>query len=175
MSVSSYRFVVPLGLAVLALAPGCAQRDRPMAAASQPAAPAAAAEVVMTALTLIGVPYRLGGDDPATGLDCSGLVRHVFGASGGIDLPRRSEQMAQLGRPVARALLQPGDLVFFDTLGRANSHVGIYVGDGGFVHAPAQRGRVRTESLEAPFWLTRYQGARRLIEEPPGAVAPSAR
>ncbi len=116
----------------------------------------------MTALTLLGVPYRFGGDDPARGLDCSGLVRHVFRVSAGLDLPRRSEEIARAGADVPRTGLQAGDLVFFDTLDRPYSHVGIYLGDGRFVHAPARRGVVRIEPMDAGYWERRYNGARRL-------------
>lgn len=121
-----------------------------------------AADLVISALSLLGVPYRYGGDDPANGLDCSGLVRLVARNTFGIDLPRQSEQMSRAGQPVERGALQPGDLVFFDTLGRPNSHVGVYLGDGRFVHAPAHRGQVRIEAMAWPYWKGRYSGARRL-------------
>lgn len=132
---------------------------------ASPAARAAdaGAEVTLQALALVGVPYRYGSDDPARGLDCSGLVRHVFRAVTALELPRRAEEIGRLGSRVARSELQPGDLVFFDTRGRPYSHVAVYVGAGRFVHAPAQRGRVRVEALDDRYWQRRFNGARRLL------------
>jgi cell wall-associated NlpC family hydrolase len=131
-----------------------------------------AADVVIGAIGLIGVPYRPGGDDPATGLDCSGLVRRVFLEVRGMHLPRQAEAMSRAGTAVGRDLLSPGDLVFFNTLGRPNSHVGIYVGEGQFVHAPARRGRVRIERMSVAYWRTRFDSARRLL--PTTDLAPSS-
>lgn len=122
----------------------------------------AAVEVVMSALGLLGVPYRYGGSDPASGLDCSGLVQHAVRSALGLQLPRQSEAMSRTGMAVDLGQLQPGDLVFFNTLGRPFSHVGVYVGDQQFVHAPARRGRVRIEPLTQPYWRERFDGARRL-------------
>jgi cell wall-associated NlpC family hydrolase len=126
-------------------------------------------DIVVQALSLLGTPYRFGGASPDVGFDCSGLVRHVFGTVLNWDLPRRSEDISFIGQSVARAELQPGDLLFFNTLRRAFSHVGIYIGEGRFVHAPARNGRVRVEGLDDRYWATRFDGARRLIE--PGATA----
>jgi hypothetical protein len=126
------------------------------------------AQMAIEALMLLGVPYRYGGQDPARGLDCSGLVRHVAQSVLKLDLPRTSEAMARIGEAVARDALQVGDLVFFNTRGRRYSHVGIYVGDGQFVHAPTQRGKVRVETVSASYWARRFNGARRL---PPTAAA----
>jgi hypothetical protein len=130
------------------------------------------AQVAMQALALLGVPYRFGSDDPARGLDCSGLVRHVFRAVAALDLPRKAVQQSRVGRRIDRHALRAGDLVFFNTLGYANSHVGVYVGEGRFVHAPAQRGRVRIEGLDEAYWRARFNGARRLGERQP--LAPAA-
>lgn len=116
-------------------------------------------DIIVRALTLIDTPYRYGGSTPAAGFDCSGLVRYVYGAS----LPRRSEEMAKLGEPITRSQLEPGDLVFFNTLERAYSHVAIYIGDGRFLHAPARRGKVRIEALDDRYWQARFNGARRII------------
>jgi cell wall-associated NlpC family hydrolase len=126
------------------------------------------ADLVVQALALLGTPYRYGGASPESGFDCSGLVRHVFGAVLGRDLPRRSEDMRALGESVSRAELQPGDLVFFNTLRRAFSHVAIYIGDGRFVHAPARNGRVRIEGLDDRYWAARFDGARRVVAEQSG-------
>ena len=109
-------------------------------------------DIVVRALTLIDTPYRYGGSTPASGFDCSGLVRYVYEAVAGRLLPRRSEEMVQLGETITRSQLEPGDLVFFNTLARAYSHVAIYIGDGRFLHAPARGGRVRIEALDDRYW-----------------------
>lgn len=125
-------------------------------------------DVVLQALALLGTPYHYGGSSPATGFDCSGLVRHVFAEAARQELPRRSDEMQRIGQPVLRSELQPGDLVFFNTLRRAFSHVAIYVGNGRFVHAPTGSGVVRIEALDDRYWSARYDGARRLT----GVAAP---
>ena len=121
-------------------------------------------DIVVRALTLIDTPYRYGGSTPASGFDCSGLVRYVFQSVGALTLPRRSEDIGKLGESITRSQLEPGDLVFFDTLSRAYSHVAIYIGDGRFLHAPARGGRVRIEALDDRYWRTRFNGARRFID-----------
>jgi cell wall-associated NlpC family hydrolase len=118
-------------------------------------------DIVVRALAQLDVPYRHGGRTPA-GFDCSGLVGYVVSESAGVILPRRSEDLARIGEPVDRGELAAGDLVFFNTLGRRHSHVGIYLGDGRFVHAPARNGRVRVERLTERYWAARYNGARRI-------------
>jgi cell wall-associated NlpC family hydrolase len=139
----------------------------PSSATSSPASAwswtAASADFAMQALSHLGVPYRFGGNDPKAGFDCSGLVRFVARSVLGIDLPRTSDAMARVGASVARDALQVGDLVFFNTRGGANSHVGIYVGDGRFVHAPSRLGKVRVEEVDAAYWRARFNGARRLL------------
>jgi cell wall-associated NlpC family hydrolase len=120
------------------------------------------ADVVVHALALLGTPYRDGGNSPAAGFDCSGLVRYVFAEALRRDLPRRAEDMERAGEPVARSELQPGDLVFFNTLQRPFSHVAIYIGDGRFVHAPARKGVTRLESIDDRYWRVRFDGARRI-------------
>jgi cell wall-associated NlpC family hydrolase len=128
--------------------------------------PSSGAEVVLHALGLLGAPYRVGGEDPVRGFDCSGLVRHVFRLAAGLDLPRQSEAMGEEGRPVAPEALEPGDLLFFNTLGRPFSHVALYIGEGRFVHAPTHGGQVRIESMQIPYWRARFNGARRVGPEP---------
>ena len=118
----------------------------------------------MHALGLVGTPYRRAGADPATGFDCSGFVLHVYRSALGLSLPRTTTAQADSGRPVRRiANLATGDLVFFDTGGRGISHVGLYVGEGRFVHAPNHGGRVRLDELADRYWQQRYRGARRVI------------
>ncbi|MFT0532343.1 C40 family peptidase [Castellaniella hirudinis] len=119
--------------------------------------PAQRAEVVMTALSLLETQYRYGGSRPAQGFDCSGLVQYVFSQATRTALPHNTGQIARLSRPVARSRLQPGDLVFFDTLGRPNSHMGIYLGEGRFINAPSTGGRVRVDSLENPYYRKHFQ------------------
>ncbi|MCD6680454.1 MAG: C40 family peptidase [Burkholderiaceae bacterium] len=136
----------------------------------QAAEPAGAGrQLVLHSLSLIGVRYRFGGTSPDTGLDCSGLVQHVFDQALGFALPRRAEEMSRTGTAVARDALQPGDLVFFNTLRRAFSHVGIYIGENRFVHAPSAGGRVRVESIGSRYWARRFNGARRVATPDPAA------
>lgn len=123
----------------------------------------AGADLAMQALSFLGVPYRFGGQDPQRGFDCSGLVRHVTQSVMGLTLPRTAEAMARVGQSIGREALEVGDLVFFNTRGRRYSHVGIYIGEGRFVHAPARRGRVRVEEVDAAYWHTRFNGARRIV------------
>jgi cell wall-associated NlpC family hydrolase len=110
----------------------------------------------------LGSYYRYGGASQDAGFDCSGLVAHVFQRAWGVVLPRRAEEQARLGKPVRKQDLLPGDLVFYNTRNRPYSHVGIYIGDGRFIHAPRRGKRVRAESLDSPYWKARFNGARRL-------------
>ena len=116
--------------------------------------------LLTTALGLRGTPYRLGGNDP-TGFDCSGFVRYVF-AQFGYQLPREVQAQFKTGRPIAREAIQPGDLVFFETVSKGASHVGIALGNDEFVHAPSSRGVVRTERYTIEYWARRWIGARRV-------------
>jgi cell wall-associated NlpC family hydrolase len=116
------------------------------------------------ALDLLGIRYRWGGSKPETGFDCSGFVRHVFQQGLGLDLPRSAREQSRSGEPVDKNELQPGDLVFFNTMRRAFSHVGIYLGDDLFVHAPHRGGRVRVEDMSGRYWTKRFNGARRITE-----------
>jgi len=126
-------------------------------------ASAAAGDVVIAALNFLDRPYQAGGESAETGFDCSGFTRHVFGQALGIELPRSALEQARtpLLQPVARNALQAGDLVFFNTLRRPHSHVGIYVGGGRFIHAPRTGAQIRTESMAATYWARRFDGARR--------------
>jgi cell wall-associated NlpC family hydrolase len=138
--------------------------------------PGAASELALTAAALVGVPYRLGGEDPARGFDCSGLVRFAARTALAIELPRQTEDLGRVGTEVRPDQLRSGDLVFFNTLGRPYSHVGIYLGDDRFVHAPTRGGRVRIERLTQQYWLARFDGARRIAPSPDeatGAAGPA--
>ena len=128
-------------------------------------------EMLDTALSYLGVPYRFGGASPRTGFDCSGLVNHVFRQTFGLSLPRTAREIARNGAAVARGALLPGDLVFFNTRGFLNSHVGIYLGDSKFVHAPNSRGRVRIDDMDNTYYRTRFNGARRISATEADAAA----
>jgi len=132
-----------------------------------------AQDVAMFALGLIGVEYRFGGNTPEEGLDCSGLVRHVFQQVTGVSLPRTSKAMSRVGAPIAVADLKVGDLVFFDTRLFAYSHVGIYLGDQRFIHAPSRGSEVEIARMSDGYWRKHFSGARRLVGVLPGLI-PSA-
>ena len=121
-----------------------------------------ASELAVQALALIGVNYKYGSNSPDTGFDCSGLVSHVFHQVAGIVLPRNSQSLSKVGAKIDKSELQPGDLVFFNTRRRAFSHVGIYIGDERFVHAPSRGGEVEIVDMHGRYWQTRYNGARRV-------------
>jgi cell wall-associated NlpC family hydrolase len=122
-------------------------------------------EVPMLALSLIGTPYRLGGNQPETGLDCSGLVNHVYLQAANLQLPRDTAALSQFGHAIEKSGLQAGDLVFFNTLDHAFSHVGIYLGDDRFIHASSSAsGGVMLSSLASPYWAEHFDGARRVLE-----------
>jgi cell wall-associated NlpC family hydrolase len=132
----------------------------------------AASELVVSAMNFVGVRYRRGGNSADEGFDCSGFTRHVFENSLGLVLPRRAEQQASRAGllEVARDELRPGDLVFFNTMRRAFSHVGIYVGDGKFIHAPRSGASVRIEDMRDGYWTRRFDGARRAAIASAGAA-----
>ena len=124
-----------------------------------------ASELATQALSMLGINYRYGGNSPDTGLDCSGLVRYVFKEALGTELPRTSLEIAHVGEKIKPADLQPGDLVFYNTLRRGFSHVGIYLGDGKFIHSPSSGGQVRIEDMDIAYWKKRFNGARRIAAE----------
>jgi len=119
-------------------------------------------DLVIKGLEFVGVPYRRGGNTVESGLDCSGFTRLVFLDSNGIDLPRTAAEQSQMGTRVSMEELKPGDLVFFNTMRRANSHVGIYLGNDQFVHAPKPGAEIRVENMHQAYWVNKYNGARRL-------------
>ncbi len=125
----------------------------------------AADDLLFRAIGLVGTPYVWGGNTPASGFDCSGLIGFVYQDVAGIRLPRTTQQMMQMkGRQVPRNQLQSGDIVFFATAGRGRvSHAGIYVGDGRFVHAPSSGGTVRLDSVNATYWNKAYLQAKRVL------------
>ncbi|AKC87414.1 outer membrane lipoprotein [Pseudoxanthomonas suwonensis] len=167
---------VPARLALLALALLLAACGRdavradlpagghwPQVAPADPADPAAANAVTLRALSLVGTPYRYGGNTPESGFDCSGLVNYVYRDMLDLRLPRSSRDLAAVQGPrLEPRRLASGDLVFFGSSGNV-SHVGIYVGEGRFVHAPSSGGTVRLDRLDGPYWRDNYSGAKRVL------------
>ncbi len=176
-----------LGLAVLALALGAQARAEPagdkvlqflhdkglvpVAQEAQQAirhardvASEMAGDLISTAMNFLGVPYLRGGSSADDGFDCSGFTRHIFASTLGLVLPHRADQQArdQNLSTIKRDELRPGDLVFFNTMKRAFSHVGIYMGEGKFIHAPRSGGQVRIEDMRQAYWTQRFNGARRV-------------
>ena len=143
---------LPLALAACASAP-------PQPAPASP--PKAGERAAAYALKMVGKPYRYGGASPSRGFDCSGLVQYSY-RQAGVKLPRSTEAQLRLGKPIRRAQLRRGDLIFFDEKGGANSHVGIYLGDGTFVHAPSSGKAVRRDKLDAPYWRKHVSELRRV-------------
>ena len=121
-------------------------------------------EVTLFALGLIDTGYRFGGKNPEAGLDCSGMVSYIFSKAAGMKLSGNAAEIARKGRPVERKSLRPGDLVFFNTRNAPFSHVGVYIGDDRFVHAPASNGRVRIDQMNARYYSQRYEAARSYFE-----------
>ena len=128
-------------------------------------------QLLSTAMGLIGVPYRRGGTSEETGFDCSGFVRAIYQKTAGLTLPRLSAEQAAATETIKKQDLKPGDLVFFNTMRRAFSHVGIYVGEGKFIHAPRTGASVRVESMESSYWANRFNGARRVDTNNPDLMA----
>jgi len=137
-----------------------------------------ASDMVLTAMNFLGVRYKRGGNDADTGFDCSGFTRQVFESSLGLVLPRRADEQAKAAGlvKVKKDELQPGDLVFFNTLRRTFSHVGIYIGEGKFIHSPKSGSEVRVEEMGLAYWRKRFTGARRAeaIVVPAAASAPAS-
>jgi cell wall-associated NlpC family hydrolase len=156
-----------LSLLAAALLAACSgPRPRPAPAPLPPPGPrgmASANDILFRAIGLVGTPYHWGGNTPESGFDCSGLVVYVFRTIAGVSLPRTTQDMFALDlADVHRDRLQGGDLVFFNTAGREISHVGIYVGQDRFVHAPNEGGTVRLDTLSNVYWDKHYSGAKRV-------------
>jgi cell wall-associated NlpC family hydrolase len=121
-------------------------------------------DLAVEAMSLLGIKYRYGGNTPEGGLDCSGLVQYVFKAAIGTNLPRTAAEISRVGEKVDSHHLLPGDLVFYNTLRRGFSHVGIYLGDSKFIHSPSTGGEVRIENMDIAYWKKRFSGARRIVD-----------
>lgn len=133
-------------------------------------------EISIQAMSLVGIPYRWGGNTPESGFDCSGLVRYVVARAADVNLPRTTADISHRGESIAPDEIAPGDLIFFNTTGRAHSHVGIYVGKLRFVNAPSTGGTVRLDYLTNPYWAKRFDGIRRVappLERPSPFDAPT--
>jgi cell wall-associated NlpC family hydrolase len=162
-----HRILLALPLAILAACssapPAPGGRLAPPSFQHEQVASPAAREVGMYSLMLLKTGYQFGGKNPAAGLDCSGLVTYVYREAADMRLAGNAASMAREGREVPADQLKTGDLVFFNTLGRPFSHVGIYLGNGEFVHAPNSRGQVRVEKLTTRYWSQRFEMARTLL------------
>jgi len=130
-----------------------------------------ASELVITAMGFLGAPYRRGGNTLESGFDCSGFVKAMYEQTVGLILPRKADQQAAATQKIDRADLQPGDLVFFNTMRHAFSHVGIYIGEGNFIHSPKPGAEVRVENMAVAYWNRRFDGARRVNATAPEAAA----
>ena len=130
-----------------------------------------ASELVVTAMGFLGVPYRRGGNTVESGFDCSGFVKSMYEQTVGLILPRKAAQQAAATQKIDRTDLQPGDLVFFNTMRHAFSHVGIYIGEGKFIHSPKPGADVRVENMSLAYWKRRFDGARRVPTGPPETPA----
>ena len=133
-----------------------------------------ASELVFTAMGFLGAPYRRGGSTAETGFDCSGFVKSMYEQTVGLVLPRKASQQAAATQKIDRADLQPGDLVFFNTMRRTFSHVGIYIGEGKFIHSPKPGSEVRVEDMGLAYWKRRFDGARRVPGAAEAATAQAA-
>ena len=133
-----------------------------------------ASELVVHAMGFLGVPYKWGGNEAETGLDCSGFVRAVYQQVTGVVLPRTSDRQAAATQNIEPGDLAPGDLVFFNTMQQAFSHVGIYIGNGKFVHSPRTGDRIKLDHLSSSYWQPRFNGARRVVRTPAQTIGQSA-
>lgn len=129
-----------------------------------------AQEIILHALSQTGVKYKYGGINPETGFDCSGFVRYVFQQAANLSLPHGARAISQVGQNVSQNDLQPGDLVFFNTLKSVTSHVGIYVGNNHFIHSPSAGGTISVTDMNDAYWSKRYTGARRIQEKDVAAI-----
>ena len=157
----SLSLVVVLLAALAVVSPAPAEENAPQSLSD---GVKAKAQPLLKALSMIGTPYKFGSSNPEKGLDCSGFVKHVYKESADISLPRSAAEMSKKGEEIAQSELKPGDLVFFNTRKKANSHVGIYAGEGTFVHASSSRTKEVTVSrIGEKYWANRFNGARRVL------------
>jgi len=150
------------GLVLLALLLAACSSTRPP---EQSSSTGGNRDVIPYAKSLIGTPYHYGGESPSTGFDCSGFVRHVFLHARGVKLPRTAQGISRVGKRIKGNQMQPGDLVFYSTQGTPYSHVGIFLGNGRFIHAPSTGKRVEIVDMSKHYWQEHYNGARRVAAE----------
>jgi len=151
---------MPLKFSVLCMAlllTACGTTPRQQ---TRPAASEQGNEVALYAMGLIGTGYRFGGKNPQAGLDCSGMVSYIYRNAAGVNVSGSAADIARRGREIPRSGVRPGDLIFFNTMNRSFSHVGIYIGDARFVHAPSTNGRVRIDRLDNRYYAQRYEMTR---------------
>ena len=160
MPVKGFSTVFPIGLLFFVVA-GCASTSHPPAQLAEPGGTSIPDRAAHHAAQLVGKPYRYGGASPSTGFDCSGLVQWSY-AQAGRKLPRSTDDQRVAAQRIRVSELRPGDLIFFDQEGKKHGHVGIYVGNGEFVHAPSSGKRVRRDRLNAPYWTKHISEVRRL-------------
>lgn len=159
--------LLPISFAALLLAACSGPAPRPPAETIAHAPVAVSEkgnEVALYALGLIDTGYKFGGKNPEAGLDCSGMVSYIYGQVAGLKVQGSAADIARNGRPIDRAALRPGDLVFFNTRNRAYSHVGIYLGDARFIHAPSTNGKVRIDHLNDHYYAQRFEAARTFFD-----------
>jgi cell wall-associated NlpC family hydrolase len=145
------------------LAPYRAQHPADQYGLSHLQADGASREILMYTMSLLDVGYQFGGDNPEAGLDCSGMVSYIYQNAVGVRLPHNAARIAGIARPIATDALRVGDLVFFNTMNRPYSHVGIYIGDGKFVHAPHTNSAIRVDRLDNRYFAAHFEGARTLF------------
>jgi len=160
MPVKGFSTVFPIGLLFFVVA-GCASTSHSPAQRAEPGSTSIPDRAAHHAAQLVGQPYRYGGASPSTGFDCSGLVQWSY-AQAGRKLPRSTDDQRVAGQRIRVSELRPGDLIFFDQEGKKHGHVGIYIGNGEFVHAPSSGKRVRRDRLDTPYWTNHVSEVRRL-------------
>jgi cell wall-associated NlpC family hydrolase len=164
------RVSLPACLVMLMLLQGCGTPANRQAGASpavvqrSPESALRGSDVALYAMAMLDRDYRWGGRAPDSGFDCSGLVRHVFREAAGLHLSGNAAALARQARPVDASALQAGDLLFFNTLGQPSSHVGVYVGQGQFIHAASERGGVRVNRLNERYYAARFEGAKTVLD-----------
>lgn len=164
-------FFILVSLCVFAFHPVYADEADDASAPPHAAPSSERADLLFYAVSLIGTAYKYGGNSPQTGMDCSGFVRYVFRNVADLQLPRSAHEISKTGEHISEQNLRPGDLVFFHTMKRAFSHVGIYLGDHRFIHAPStQSSSVMISDMQEKYWSQRFEGARRLLTSPLPAI-----
>lgn len=164
-------FFILVSLSLSAFHPAYADEADSEAASAHASVSGERADLLFYAVSLIGTAYKYGGNSPQTGMDCSGFVRYVFRNVAGLQLPRSAHEISETGEHISERNLRPGDLVFFRTMKRAFSHVGIYLGDHRFIHAPStQSSSVMISDMQEKYWSQRFEGARRLLTVPLPAI-----